>query len=65
LGAIAPCIGASVGIAHYPRDGQRYEELVKAADTAMYSVKKSRPGGYQFASDPAPSFSAAVAVNAS
>lgn len=60
LGAVAHCIGASVGIAHYPRDGQRYEELVKAADTAMYSVKKSRPGGYRFASDPAPSFSAAV-----
>ncbi len=65
LGAVAPCIGASVGIAHYPRDGQRYEELVKAADTTMYSVKKSRTGEYQFASDPIPSFSAAVAVNAS
>ncbi len=57
LGAVSPSIAASIGIAHCPRDGQRYEELVKAADTAMYSVKKIRTGGYHLASDPALSFS--------
>jgi diguanylate cyclase (GGDEF)-like protein len=57
FGAVIPSISASIGIAHCPRDGQRYEELVKAADAAMYSVKKIRTGGYHLASDPALSFS--------
>jgi diguanylate cyclase (GGDEF)-like protein/PAS domain S-box-containing protein len=40
--------GASVGISIYPDDAQSYEELVKAADTAMYQVKESGKNGYQF-----------------
>lgn len=40
--------GASIGISIYPEDGENYEELVKAADTAMYHVKESGKNGYQF-----------------
>lgn len=40
--------GASVGISIYPDDAQSYEELVKAADTAMYQVKEAGKNGYQF-----------------
>jgi diguanylate cyclase (GGDEF)-like protein len=34
-------ITASIGIASFPADGQNGEELLKAADTAMYRVKGS------------------------
>lgn len=40
--------GASIGISIYPDDGTTYEELVKAADTAMYQVKESGKNSYQF-----------------
>lgn len=40
--------GASIGISIYPDDGTTYEELVKAADTAMYHVKESGKNSYQF-----------------
>lgn len=40
--------GASIGISIYPDDGTTYEELVKAADTAMYQVKESEKNSYQF-----------------
>jgi len=40
--------GASIGISVYPDDGENYEELVKAADTAMYHVKETGKNGYQF-----------------
>lgn len=40
--------GASIGISIYPDDGQTYEELIKAADTAMYQVKESGKNSYQF-----------------
>lgn len=33
-------IGASIGIAVYPMDGETADELVKAADAAMYSEKQ-------------------------
>jgi diguanylate cyclase (GGDEF)-like protein/PAS domain S-box-containing protein len=35
------CIGASVGIAHYPQDGQNVDALIKQADAAMYLAKQS------------------------
>ncbi|NQU59603.1 MAG: sensor domain-containing diguanylate cyclase [Rhodospirillales bacterium] len=37
-------IGASVGIAFYPKDGETEDELMKAADKAMYKVKKGSKG---------------------
>ena len=35
-------IGVSIGIAVYPSEGQDANVLVKAADAAMYFVKKAR-----------------------
>ncbi|SIQ79760.1 GGDEF domain-containing protein [Marinobacterium stanieri] len=34
------CVSASIGIARYPQDGADLEALLKAADAAMYLVKK-------------------------
>jgi diguanylate cyclase (GGDEF)-like protein/PAS domain S-box-containing protein len=44
-------IGASIGVALYPEDGDDAETLVKKADAAMYKVKQSRQGGYAFYRD--------------
>jgi diguanylate cyclase (GGDEF)-like protein len=41
-------IGVSVGIATFPRDGQDAEALLRAADLAMYHVKRSGASQYQF-----------------
>ena len=38
----------SMGISIYPDDGTTYEELIKAADTAMYHVKEIGKNSYQF-----------------
>ncbi|MBN1605191.1 MAG: diguanylate cyclase [Polyangiaceae bacterium] len=43
-------VGASIGIALYPRDGLEPESLIKAADIAMYEVKKTGKNGFGFAS---------------
>ena len=59
LGKVPLRIGASVGIAHYPDDGDDFEDLVEAADTAMYEVKKNGKRSYQLASGLAPALSAA------
>ncbi|QOY51489.1 sensor domain-containing protein [Candidatus Sulfurimonas baltica] len=40
--------GVSMGISVFPDDGETYEALIKAADTAMYHVKESGKNGYQF-----------------
>ena len=40
-------IGASVGIAVAPKDGARTDELLRNADTALYSAKRER-GSYRF-----------------
>lgn len=42
-------IGASIGIAFYPEDGSDLESLLKAADGAMYNVKKAGKNNLKFA----------------
>ena len=40
-------VGASVGLATYPADGTTVEQLVRAADQAMYAAKASGPGQWR------------------
>ena len=44
-------VGASIGIALYPEDGQLGEELVRRADIAMYHVKSKGKNAYRFFSE--------------
>ena len=41
-------VTASIGISFFPEDGETVEDLLKAADTAMYHGKKSGRNTYQF-----------------
>ncbi|MCP4215307.1 MAG: diguanylate cyclase [bacterium] len=42
-------VGASVGIAIYPENGDKVDLLIKQADKAMYEIKNSGKNGYAFA----------------
>ena len=44
-------IGASIGIALYPEDGDTSKELIKKADKAMYKTKTLGKRGYTFVKD--------------
>lgn len=44
LGDVTLQIGASLGIAHYPKDGDDSHALLRAADVAMYDAKHSGGG---------------------
>ncbi|GBG15426.1 diguanylate cyclase [Novimethylophilus kurashikiensis] len=41
-------IGASIGISVYPNHGREVDDLLKAADIAMYQVKNQGKNGYLF-----------------
>ncbi len=41
-------ISTSIGISHFPEDGESIDSLIKHADIAMYSVKGNGKNGYQF-----------------
>ncbi len=41
-------VGASIGMAVYPADGEDTESLIKSADTAMYQAKESGRGNYKY-----------------
>jgi diguanylate cyclase (GGDEF)-like protein len=45
-------IGVSIGISCFPVDGDDAEQLIAAADAAMYRVKNSGKNGYAFWSSP-------------
>lgn len=44
-------VGASLGIAMYPRDGCDHEQLMAHADIALYAVKSAGRNGFRFFSD--------------
>jgi diguanylate cyclase (GGDEF)-like protein len=44
-------VSASIGVAMYPHDGETLDELVTAADAALYSAKSSGKGVYHFPSE--------------
>jgi diguanylate cyclase (GGDEF)-like protein len=48
LGGQQTMIGTSVGIALYPGDGDEGEDLVRAADTALYRAKEAGRGTFRF-----------------
>lgn len=43
-------IGASIGIAIYPQDGETKDDLLAKADATMYAVKQSGKNAYRFCS---------------
>ncbi len=51
LGSTVRKVGSSIGIAFYPANAQDADELVKAADEAMYVAKKQGRNGFRFYDD--------------
>jgi diguanylate cyclase (GGDEF)-like protein len=48
IGDAAITIGVSIGISVAPKDGVVADELIRAADVALYHAKAERRGGYAF-----------------
>lgn len=55
-------VGASIGIALFPDDGETAEELLSKADAAMYLAKRDQAHGYCFASGEGFAAAATVAI---
>ena len=49
VGSAEPTIGASIGIAVFPRDASDSDALIRASDEAMYRAKERGKGQYCFA----------------
>lgn len=45
-------IGASVGVAVFPRDGHDAESLLRSADAAMYRAKQAGRGRFEYCAPP-------------
>jgi diguanylate cyclase (GGDEF)-like protein/PAS domain S-box-containing protein len=43
-GLVNLCVGCSIGIAVFPKDGASAAELIRRADAAMYAAKETRSG---------------------
>jgi diguanylate cyclase (GGDEF)-like protein len=41
------CISTSIGIAQFPNDGESWSALYKAADLALYEVKRTGRNGFR------------------
>lgn len=41
-------LGTSIGIARFPQDGDNVEQMIRAADVAMYEAKRSGRNTYRF-----------------
>ena len=48
VGDVEVAIGGSLGVALHPDDGETVQELLKAADEAMYLAKQSGPGQWHW-----------------
>ena len=48
IGDLSIYVTASIGIAHFPRDGVTVEQLLQKADTALYHVKAKGRNSFQF-----------------
>ncbi|WP_187107772.1 putative bifunctional diguanylate cyclase/phosphodiesterase [Sphingomonas xanthus] len=48
VGAATLHVGATIGIAVYPFDGEMEEELMRSADLALYRAKEAGRGGHAF-----------------
>ncbi|WP_343348018.1 EAL domain-containing protein [Sphingomicrobium sp. XHP0239] len=48
VGAANINVGATIGIAVGPQDGQREGQIMRSADLALYSAKRSGRGGFAF-----------------
>jgi len=51
VGGTQVTIGASVGIAIFPRDGSDYQTVLKSADMAMYQAKEEGKNTYRYFSE--------------